>query len=203
MGRERAGLSCIGPVSDRFQTGFRPVSCRIHSPCHSVHVTTSCQMHSHVGCTEVSCRMHSLDRHTGKRSESGPMLVGKRFVHVWPVRFLLRQALFSLDETRRGDEEAGTSSSSCSRSVWTCRAWTTSSAGSGSGSFGDYHESPDHVARRSSQSQERSAVVLGGAGPVGSAGGPSRGDQQSVGQRDGGGSEVVQSTPKVVDHLFW
>ena len=41
----------IGPVSDRFQTGFRPVacSCGMHSPCHSVagricgvHVTVSC-----------------------------------------------------------------------------------------------------------------------------------------------------------------
>ena len=32
MGWERAGL--LG--TNRFQTGFRPVSCRLHSPCHSV-----------------------------------------------------------------------------------------------------------------------------------------------------------------------
>ena len=58
------------PVSDQFQTGFRPVSdqchagCTVHvtvspPPC-TVHVIMSCQMHSHVGCTEVSCRMHSV-----------------------------------------------------------------------------------------------------------------------------------------------
>ena len=74
------GLSCIGP---RFQAvGFKSVfrqsvSSQCHSlgsaqsPCHSVsivpctvHVTmsSSCQRHSHVGCTEeeVSCRMHSV-----------------------------------------------------------------------------------------------------------------------------------------------
>ena len=38
--------------------------------------------------------MHSLDRNSLKQSESGPgpMLVGKRSVDVWPVRFLLRCA---------------------------------------------------------------------------------------------------------------
>ena len=32
LGREQAGLS----ASDRFQTGVRPVPCRMHSPCHRV-----------------------------------------------------------------------------------------------------------------------------------------------------------------------
>ena len=32
LGREQAGLF----ASDRFRTGFRLVSCRMHNPCHSV-----------------------------------------------------------------------------------------------------------------------------------------------------------------------
>ena len=97
-----AGTGWLIGNGDRFQTGARPVpdQCHarcLHSPCHSpssppytVHVTMSCQMHSHVGCTEVSFRMHSLDRNS--REESGPMLVGKRSFDVWPVRFLLRNS---------------------------------------------------------------------------------------------------------------
>ena len=79
--------------TDRFQTVFRPVPCRMHyNPCRSV----SSPMHSsmspcHVGCT-VPCRVHShsLDRNSGGQSESGPMLVGRRSVDVLSVRFLLR-----------------------------------------------------------------------------------------------------------------
>ena len=84
------------------RTGFRPVSdqCQvsvsspIHSPCH--HVISDLDLRSHVGCTEVSrpnaqCHFttdsHSLDIII---PESDPMLVGKRSVDVWPVRFLLR-----------------------------------------------------------------------------------------------------------------
>ena len=71
-------LSCIGPVSDRFQTGFRPVSDQFQtsamsdaqsmSQCHvgcTVHVTVSCQMHSHVGCTGALTEIH----------DSGPKVV--------------------------------------------------------------------------------------------------------------------------------
>ena len=86
LGREWAGLSAsvgVGLVSDRFQTGVRPVSDQclpLHaqsmSQCLLPHAQTmssrhvrctvmsdahSCRMHSHVGCT-VSFRMYSLDR---------------------------------------------------------------------------------------------------------------------------------------------
>ena len=107
LGRERAGLS----ASDRFQTGVRPVSdqspaglpqsmsqslfspCTVHmSSCHvrcTVAVMSDAQK-CHVGCTTVSIRMHSLERNSGKHSESGPFFAQKRFFDVWPVRFLLR-----------------------------------------------------------------------------------------------------------------
>ena len=75
LGRERAGLSCIGPVSDRFQTSvrpvsdrfqtsFRPVPCRMHSPCHSVMSVAQSMLSCHVRCT-VSCRICTcLDRNS-------------------------------------------------------------------------------------------------------------------------------------------
>ena len=57
VGTGTGWLIRIGPVSDRFQTGVRPVPCRMHSPCHSV----SSPMHSpchHVMSDAQSCRMH-------------------------------------------------------------------------------------------------------------------------------------------------
>ena len=53
----------IGPVSDRFQTSFRPVSDHCHVGCSTVHVTVSFRLHS--PCDRVmsdaqSCRMHSV-----------------------------------------------------------------------------------------------------------------------------------------------
>ena len=81
LGREQAGLSAdrirFRPVPDQFQTGFRPVPGRMHSPCHSViSVAQSCRMHS------VSSPMHSvictcLDRNSCYHTESGPMLAGQ------------------------------------------------------------------------------------------------------------------------------
>ena len=93
------------PVSDRCQTSVRPVSCRMRSPCHSVSSSIQSPCHhvmsdlrSHVGCTEVSCRMHC---HFGCTAlieihESNLKVVrcwyGKWSVDVWPVRFLLRSS---------------------------------------------------------------------------------------------------------------
>ena len=49
LGRERAGLSCIGPVSDRFQISFRPVSDQCQTSALSdlfrSHVTVSFRLH--------------------------------------------------------------------------------------------------------------------------------------------------------------
>ena len=70
-GREQAGLS----ASDRFQTGFRPVSDRCQtsampgaqsmSQCHAGSMHSSfhrvmSDLRSHVGCTEVPCRIATV-----------------------------------------------------------------------------------------------------------------------------------------------
>ena len=74
VGAGTGWLIRIGPVSDRFQTGFRPVSpchpCHrvidvltvsCHVGCTTVRVTMSCHMHSHVELCTVSCpRMRSV-----------------------------------------------------------------------------------------------------------------------------------------------
>ena len=66
VGAGTGWLIRIGPVSDQFQTGCRPVPhvgfAESMSQCHfgcAVHVIVSCPMHSHVGCI-VSCLMHSV-----------------------------------------------------------------------------------------------------------------------------------------------
>ena len=72
------------------RTGFRPVI----SDWFQTSVMSDAQSMSqcHVGCTVSFRKMHShLDRNSGKQSESGLMLVRKRSVDVWPVRFLLRK----------------------------------------------------------------------------------------------------------------
>ena len=79
VGTGTGWLIRIGPVSDRFQTGVTPVSCRMHtSPCHSpssppctVHVTMSCQI------CGVLYAQDNLDRNSCYHTESGPVLVGR------------------------------------------------------------------------------------------------------------------------------
>ena len=82
MGKVGAGkaiakmLGWFGAGPDKaypHQAGFGPVSDECHRiftwPCHvgcTLHVTMSCQMHSHVGCTvmlsDAQCPLRSLDR---------------------------------------------------------------------------------------------------------------------------------------------
>ena len=86
----------IGSVSDRFRTGFRPVSDQFSyaqstSQYHvgSAESMSPCHVRSaecHVGSSEcpvgsAGC-MHSLDRNSGKQSESDPVLVRNRSVDV-------------------------------------------------------------------------------------------------------------------------
>ena len=58
VGTGTGWLIRIEPVSDQCQTSVK------YRICAGVHVTMSCQMHSHVGCTVMSdaqsCRMHSV-----------------------------------------------------------------------------------------------------------------------------------------------
>ena len=88
FGLEMGRLIHIGPVSHRFQTGFRPVStCRMHSPCHSrssppyVQSMSPCLLpHActvsspiHRGpllsdCHNVIFRRSSVDRNSGQQS---------------------------------------------------------------------------------------------------------------------------------------
>ena len=86
VGWDGNGLAYL--VSDRFQTSVRTDQCQtsvIVGSAQSMSQSLSCPIHSsipmphqcHVGCTEVSCLMHSplpevhsLDRNSGQRSES-------------------------------------------------------------------------------------------------------------------------------------
>ena len=102
VGTETGWLIRIGPVSDRFQTSFRPVSdqCRmpdLRSQSMSQSLSSPMPVHvtvSHVRFAESTCRMHrtrsvmsdlrsvisdlrSLDRNSWQRSESGPMRISQ------------------------------------------------------------------------------------------------------------------------------
>ena len=63
IGTGTCWLVRIGPVSDRYQISVMP-DAQSMPQCllpHTRQSMSSCQMHSqHVGCTEVSCRMHSV-----------------------------------------------------------------------------------------------------------------------------------------------
>ena len=78
-----------GPVPDRFQTGFRPVSHVVGFAESMLSLTVSHRHRVHVSCQICgvmsdlrSAGLPPCHRNSGKQSESGLMLVGKRSVDV-------------------------------------------------------------------------------------------------------------------------